>query len=429
MRPAGAQGRLTFVITAAALAAAVLLAGCSGGTAGPSRPAQAWVAAWGASPVAEITIPGLTCPVSSGLANQTVRNVVYLSAGGDEVRVQLSNAFGTRAITISHATVAVARAKSGSSGDPAAGPIRDLTFGGQRGVAMAPGAAELSDPVPLKAAPLSDLLISVYVPGRTGPVTGHEFAAQDSFLGSGDHTTALSDAAFKPIQCWMFVSDVDVRASTARYMGTVITLGDSITDGFHSTTDANKRWPDDLARRLNAMAGPSLSVVNAGLVGNELTAPVSGQPQYGVPALDRLNRDVFSQAGACDLILLEGVNDLAYGSTAEQIISADRRIIAQAHAHRLRVFGATLTPFAGAIFDSSGAETTRTTINKWIMTSHEFDGVIDFARAVANPSKPQALNPAFDSGDHTHPNDAGYQAMAKSIDLSMLTAGSCRRTA
>ena len=417
-------GRFTFVIVAIAV---VALAGCSQGAAGAPRPGQLWVAAWGASPVAEATIPGLTCPADAGLANQTVRNVVFLSAGSDEVRVRLSNAFGTRAITISHATVA--SAKSGSSGDAVPGSIRDLTFGGQPRVTLAPGAGAVSDPVSVTVAPLSGLLISVYMPGRTGPITGHEFAAQDNFLAAADRTTTPSGAAFRPIQCWMFVSGVDVRASTARYTGTVVTLGDSITDGFNSTPDANRRWPDDLARRLNAMTDPTLSIVNAGLVGNELLAPVFGHPQYGVPALARLNRDVFSQAGACEVIVLEGVNDLAYGATAEQIISADKRIITQAHGRHLRVFGATLTPFGGAVFGSTSAESTRTAINKWIMTSHAFDGVIDFARAVASPKNPQALNPAFDSGDHSHPNDAGYQAMANSIDLSMLKAGSCGRSA
>jgi lysophospholipase L1-like esterase len=422
MRSLGARGRLKLVIAAAQVAVAVLLAGCSPGSAGSPGPGQGWVAAWGASPVAGATIPGLTCPASTGLVNQTVRNVVFLSAGGDQVRVRLSNAFGTRAITVSHATVA--SAQSASSGDAAPGSLRDLAFGGQRQVTLPPGADALSDPVSMKVAALSDLLVSVYVPGSTGLVSGHEFASQDNFLGGGDRTAALSDAAFTRIQCWMFVSDVDVRAS-ARYTGTVVTLGDSITDGFNSTADANRRWPDVLARRLNALAGPSLSVVNAGLVGNRLLAPVDGYPQYGVPALARLDRDVFRQAGACKLIVLEGVNDLTRGATAQQVIAAYERIIAQARAHRLRVFGATLTPFGGAIFDSPAYEATRTAINNWIMTSRAFDGVIDFARALGSPGNPQALRPAFDSGDHTHPSDAGYQAMAGSIDLGMLTAGSC----
>jgi lysophospholipase L1-like esterase len=337
------------------------------------------------------------------------------------VRVRLSNTFSRRAIAISHATVA--RAKSGSSSDATAGSMRDLTFGGQRQVTLAPGRDVLSDPVPLRAAALTDLLVSVYVPGPTGLVTGHPFAAQDNLLATGDRAGAPSGEAFKAIQCWMLVSGVDVRAA-GRYSGTVVALGDSITDGFHSTSGANLRWPDDLARRLNALPGATLSVVNAGLVGNELLAPVAGDPQYGIPALDRLNQDVFSQAGVREVILLEGVNDLAYGDTADEIISADQQIIARAHARGLRVFGATLTPFGGAIFAGPADEATRTAVNKWIMTSHAFDGVIDFARALASTGNPQALNPAFDSGDHTHPSNAGYQAMANAIDLTMLVAGS-----
>jgi lysophospholipase L1-like esterase len=275
----------------------------------------------------------------------------------------------------------------------------------------------------MRAAPLSDLLVSVYVPGRTGLVTGHPFAAQDNLLATGDRTGAPSGEAFTAIQCWMLVSGVDVRAA-GRYSGTVVALGDSITDGFNSTPGANLRWPDDLARRLNALPGATLSVVNAGLVGNELLAPVPGQPQYGIPALDRLNRDVLDQAGVREVIVLEGVNDLAYGATADEIISADQQVIARAHARGLRVFGATMTPFAGAVFAGPADEATRTTVNKWIMTSHAFDGVIDFARALASTGNPQALNPAFDSGDHSHPSNAGYRAMANAIDLTMLVAGS-----
>lgn len=403
----------------------------SHGSAGAGQPpaGRVWVAAWGASPVVGAQVTGLTCPSGTGLANQTIRNVLFLSAGGDEVRVRLSNVFGTRPLTIEHATVATPKpepaaesGETGETGDAAPGSIRDLTFGGHRQITIAPGRDVLSDPLPMHVAPLSDLLVSVYVPGRTGPVTGHEFASQDNFLAAGDRTAAPSVTGFATVQCWMFVSDVDVR-SDARYVGTVVTLGDSITDGFNSTSDANRRWPDDLARRLSALPGATLSVVNAGLVGNELLAPVYGDPQYGVPALDRLDRDVFSQAGVRDVIVLEGVNDLAYGTTAGEIISAYKQIIARAHAHGLRVFGATLTPFGGARFDSPPAEATRAAINNWIRTSHAFDGVIDFARALASPSHPQALQPAFDSGDHTHPSDAGYQAMANAINLNMLLAG------
>ena len=377
--------------------------------------------AWGASAAIEEGVYGLSCPAALGLDNKTVRNVIFLSAGGDQVRVRLSNAFGTRAIEISHATVS--RAKSRSSAGAVAGSLRDLTFGGRGQVTLPAGHDVLSDPVPIRVAPLSDLLVSVYVAGKSGPVTGHEFASQESFVASGDHAAAPSGAGYTGIQCWMWVSGVEVPAAS-RYAGTVVTLGDSITDGFNSTASANLRWPDDLARRLNARPGRTLAVVNAGLVGNLLRKPVPADPQYGIPALDRLDRDVFSQPGVRDIILLEGVNDLAYGATASEIIAADKQIIAKAHARGLRIFGATLTPFKGSIFDSAPVyEATRDAVNKWIMTSRAFDGVIDFASAVASPASPQALKPAFDSGDHSHPSDAGYQAMANAINLSMLLAG------
>jgi lysophospholipase L1-like esterase len=425
MRAFGLRARLAVsggVVAVAIVVALVLGLGGSGGSAGQG---PAWVAVWGASQVVGAAIPGLTCPASVGLSNQTVRDVVFLSAGGDELRVRLSNTFGRRAIKISHGTVA--RATSGSNGDAVPASIRELTFGGKPQVTLTPGGMAISDPVPLRAVALSDLLISLYVPGPTGPVTGHPFATQANFLATGDRTTASSSGGFTGIQCWMFVSGVDVQGA-GRYGGSVVALGDSITDGYLSTLGANHRWPDDLARRLNSLPGPTLSVVNAGLVGNRLLARLGNPelayradlPQYGVPASARLNRDVLSQPGVRDVILLEGVNDLAYGATADEIIAADKQIIARVHASGLRIFGATLTPFAGSVFDRPAAEATRAAVNQWIMTSHEFDGVFDFARAVASPGDPRKLNPAFDSGDHSHPNDAGYQAMANAIDLSML---------
>jgi lysophospholipase L1-like esterase len=374
-----------------------------------------WVTAWGASPVVGSVVPGSTCPAGTGLTNQTVRNVVFLSAGGDMVRIRLTNAFGTEALQVSHAAVAVQA--SGASAVP--GTVRDLTFGGQQAVTLAAGADALSDPVALRVAALSTLLVSVYVPGPTGPVTNHPFTAQGNYLGSGDLAGSVPGTGYGDTPCWMMISGVDVHAP-ARFTGSVVALGDSITDTAVTTGNANLRWPDDLARRLNARPGETLSVVNAGLGGNRLLAPRDGQPYYGVPALARLDRDVFAQAGVRAVILLEGVNDIGYGATADEIISADQQIVAQAHARGLRIYGATITPFGGSLVDSATAEKTRSDVNTWITTSHAFDGVIDFAAAVANPSDPTALNPAYDSGDHLHPNDAGCQAMADAIDLSMI---------
>jgi len=417
----GIYRRRTFAVAAAAVASAIVvtipLMAASGAQPAPGAAGGGgiWVTAWGASPVVGSAIPGSTCPAGTGLTDQTVRNVVFLSAGGSIVRIRLSNAFGTQAMQVGHASVAV----QASGADATAGTVRELTFGGEQAVTLAAGGDALSDPVPLRVAALSALLVSVYVPGPTGPVTNHPFTAQGNYLGSGDLASSVSGAAYGDTPCWMFISGVDVRAPS-RVIGSVVALGDSITDTANTTGNANRRWPDDLARRLNARPGPALSVVNAGLGGNRLLAPRDGQPYYGVPALARLDRDVFAQTGVRAVILLEGVNDIGYGATADEIISADQQIIAQSHARGLRIYGATITPFGGSFVFSATAEKTRSEVNTWIKTGHAFDGVIDFAAAVANPSDPTALSSAYDSGDHLHPNDAGCQAMADAINLSMI---------
>ncbi len=400
---------------AVAVTIPVMAAAGAQSTSGAARQGGSWVTAWGASPVVGSAIPGSTCPAGVGLTNQTVRNVVFLSAGGAEVRIRLSNAFGTQAMQVGHASVAV----QGSGASAVPGTVRELTFGRQQAVTLAAGGDALSDPVPLRVAALSTLLVSVYAPGPTGPVTNHPFTAQGNYLGSGDLASSVTGTGYQDTPCWMFISGVDVRAPS-RVTGSVVALGDSITDTANTTGNANRRWPDDLARRLNALNGPTLSVVNAGLGGNRLLAPRDGQPYYGVAALARVDRDVFTQAGVRAVILLEGVNDIGYGATADEIISAEQQIATQAHARGLRIYGATITPFGGSFLFSPTSEKTRTEVNTWIKTSHTFDGVIDFAAAAANPSDPTALAPAYDSGDHLHPNDAGCQAMADAINLSMI---------
>jgi lysophospholipase L1-like esterase len=396
-------------------AVAALGAQSSAGAAGGSGN---WVTAWGASQVVGSDVPGSTCPAGTGLTDQTVRNVVFLSAGGGRVRIRLTNAFGTETMRVGHASVAV----QASGARASAGTLHQLTFGGRPAVTLAAGGAVLSDPVPLRVAALSTLLVSVYVPGPTGPVTNHPFTAQGNYLGHGDLAGSVSGAAYGDTPCWMLVAGVTVSAPP-HVIGTVVALGDSITDTANTTGNANRRWPDDLARRLSALPGPTLSVVNAGLGGNRLLAARPGQPYYGVAALDRLDRDVFAQTGVRAVILLEGVNDIGYNATADEIIAGYQQVIAQSHARGLAVYGATITPFGGSLIDSVTAEKTRTEVNTWITTSHAFDGVIDFAAAVADPSNPTALNPTYDSGDHLHPNDAGCQAMADAIDVRMLVRG------
>jgi lysophospholipase L1-like esterase len=374
-----------------------------------------WVASWAASPVVGSVIPWSDCPAGTGLTDQTVRNVVFASVGGSQVRVRVTNAFGTTPLRVGHASVAV---QSGDA-NALAGTVRELTFHGRRGVTIPAGRELFSDPVALRVAALSTLLVSVYVPGPTGPITNHPFTAQGNFLATGDLSTAVSGAGYGNTPCWMFADGVDV-VPTRPILGSVVALGDSITDTSATTGNANHRWPDYLARRLDAVHGPTLSVVNAGLGGNRVLLPRDGEPFYGIPAVSRLERDVFSQTGVRTVILLEGVNDIGFDATAPDLIAGLRFIADRTHAAGLRIIGGTITPFGGSFIESPSRNETWATVNDWIRHSDTFDAVVDFAAATAAPDDPMTLNPLYDSGDHLHPNDAGTEAMAAAIDLSRL---------
>lgn len=374
-----------------------------------------WVASWAASPVVGSVIPWSDCPAGTGLTESTVRNVVFVSVGGSQVRVRVTNAFGTTPLRIGHASVAVQSANA----DAVPGTVRELRFHGRRAVTIPAGRELFSDPVPLRVAALTTLLVSVYVPGPTGPITNHPFTAQGNFLASGDQAVAVAGTGYGNTPCWMFADGVDVVASRA-VLGSVVALGDSITDTSATTGNANHRWPDYLARRLNAVHGPTLSVVNAGLGGNRVLLPRDGEPFYGVPAVDRLGRDVFAQTGVRTVILVEGVNDIGFDATAADLIAGLRSIADQTHAAGLRIIGGTITPFGGSFIESPTRNQTWATVNDWIRHSGTFDAVVDFAAATAAPGNPMVLNPAYDSGDHLHPNDAGTSAMADAIDLSLL---------
>ncbi|MEH1126456.1 SGNH/GDSL hydrolase family protein [Micromonospora sp. CPCC 206061] len=375
-----------------------------------------WVASWAPSPVAGSEIPWMPdCPAGKGLTNQTVRNVAFMSAGGSAVRVRVTNTFGATALRVGRASVAV----QGADAAAVPGTVRELTFGGKSSVTVAAGGRALSDPVHLSVAALSTLLVSVHVPEATGPVTNHPFTAQGNFLAAGDRALSPTGEGYSSIPCWMLVDGIDVRAS-ARVTGTVVALGDSITDTSATSGNANKRYPDDLARRLNARRGPTLSVVNAGLGGNRLLAPREGEPYWGVPALARLERDVFAQTGVKSVILFEGVNDIGYSAGADEMIAGYQQVIAQTKAQGLRIYGATITPFGGSFIETPERLATWRAVNEWIRTSGEFDGVFDFAKALGAPGNPEALAPEYDSGDHLHPNDAGCQAMADAVNLDAL---------
>lgn len=415
-----APGVLRPVTAATALVLAVTL-GPGALPASAHGPDRHWVGAWGASQVAGSEIPGSDCPAGQGLRNQTVRNVVYVSAGGDSVRVRLANTFGTRPVTVDHTTVALQEENAGA----VPGTVRTLTFHGRRATTIPAGEELVSDPVRLPVEALSTLLVSVYVAKATGPLTNHPFTAQGNHLADGDRTRDTTGEDYAGTPCWMLVSGVDVR-KTRRTAGTVVAFGDSITDTANTTGNANQRYPDHLARRLQAVPGRTLSVVNAGLGGNRLIADREGQPFYGVSGLARMERDAFAQTGVRSVIMLEGINDIGYGAPAHDIIAGYRAFIEASHRHGVEVYGGTLLPFRGSFLWTPEREAIRDEVNNWIRRAGAFDGVVDFAAATASAGDPLTLDPAYDSGDGLHPNDAGTEAMAVAVDLDMLLTGDRR---
>jgi lysophospholipase L1-like esterase len=381
-----------------------------------------WVTTWSASPQAAAPDTIAT----AGFDDQTVRNIVFTSVGGDAIRLELTNMFGTRPLRVGHVTVAVA----GPGAAVVPGTIHQVTFGGSASFQIPAGGQLLSDPVAMPVEPLQDLAVSMYLPDRTGPATFHSDGQQVNWVSTGgDHATDEDGGAFTVgVGSWFYVSDLLVRSSGAE--GTVVAFGDSITDGFQSTMGANDRWPNDLARRFDALDGPTLSVVDEGIGGNRV---LNDSVFFGASAEARFGRDALDVPGVRDIILLEGINDIGFSATpphpgldvsAAEIIAGDEQLIAQAHARGLKIFAATLLPYQGAGYYTAEGETKREAVNAWIRTSGAFDGVIDFDQVMRDPADPLRLNPAYDSGDHLHPNDAGYQAMANAVNLQMLLAPS-----
>ncbi|WP_026359986.1 SGNH/GDSL hydrolase family protein [Amycolatopsis nigrescens] len=379
---------------------------------GPT-PSTNWIGTWATAPSAGVR------GTEAGYPNYSIRNVVHTSVGGHGVRVRLSNAFGTAPLTLGRVTVAVSADPSGPRA--VAGSMRELTFGGAGTTVVPAGAEVLSDPVRLRVPEDGDLLVTTYTPTPSGLVTYHPLARQTSFFTrAGDFAAEESGASFvERTKAWHYVSGVDVQgAPTSR---AVATLGDSITDGFASTEGANQRWPDLLSDRMIA-EGRRHGVLNAGISANRLLLDEPGDPS-GRNALARLDGDALSRSGVGTLIVLEGINDIQqtpHQTDPAVIIAAYRQIIAQTHARGIRVVGGTLTPFKGWMVYDETLEATRQAVNTFIRTSGAFDAVIDFDLAVRDPADPQRLLPAYDSGDHLHPGDAGYQAMADAVDLARL---------
>lgn len=380
-----------------------------------------WRTTWAAAP--QGPVPGNLS--AAGFRNQTIREIVVASAGGFMVRVRLTNAFGTRPVRLGPASVAIER--SGPVLTP--GTVRPLTFAGQPWVVIPPGAAAVSDPVRLAVPPLAHLVVSLYAPAATGPATEHVLARQVNYVAAGDRFADVWGRGFGTrTPSWYFLAGVDVLAPL-RDVGTVVTFGDSITDGMGSAVDANLRWPNDLARRFAGLRGRTMSVADEGIAGNRV---LNNSECCGVNGVARFQRDALGQPGVRDVILLEGINDIGFSQShkadnlphtsvsALQIIDGYEQMIAMARMAGVRIFGATLLPFRGSPYWTPAGEAKREEVNHWIRTSGAFAGVIDFARVVADPGHPERLNPAYDSGDHLHPNAAGYRAMAGAVDLAAL---------
>jgi len=360
--------------------------------------------------------------------NQTLRQIVRSSIGGSKARVVLSNAYGTTPVTVGAAHIAL-RDRQGAI-QTASG--RALTFSGKPTMTIPANAVIYSDPVALTVPPLADLAIDLYLPGTTnvpGTVTMHGGAFQTSYISdTGNHAGKATMPEAGTTLSWFLLSRVDVVAPDAA--GAIVAFGDSITDGARSTPDTNNRWPDQLARRLQAQ-GIKMGVLNAGIGGNRLLSEAVVPPGIdvravgaGINALARFEHHVLSLPGATHVIVLEGINDIGNARQnpapgAEELIAAHRQLIEQAHARGLKIIGATLTPFWGAAYFTEEGEAKRQAVNEWIRSGKGYDGVIDFDKATRDPADPKKLLERYDSCDYLHPSDAGYKAMGDAIDLSL----------
>ena len=391
-----------------------------GSAAGPS----AWIGSWTASPQpvwgSDFAFP---TNIPATLQDQTIRQVARLSLGGQRIRVVLSNEYGRQPLVIGAAHIALTDTGSAI----VTGTGHPITFSGKASAVVPPGAPLVSDPVDLTVTPLASVSISLYLPKETQATTFHWDGRQTAYLVKGNQVAAKRIDTDTTTDARIFLSAIQVEA--VEPAGAVVVIGDSITDGNGATIDTNSRWPDFLAARL---APRNMAVLNAGISGARLLGD-----RMGANALARFDRDVLSQARVKTVVVLLGINDISWPGTAfdpqgttpsaDVLVAAYRQLIARAHARGVRIVGATLTPFEGALpgtpldnYYQVHKDMLRQQINAWIRTSGEFDAVLDFDALTQDPSHPERLQPDFDSGDHLHPGDRGNKAMADAIDLDSL---------
>ncbi|MDQ7980892.1 SGNH/GDSL hydrolase family protein [Paraburkholderia sp. SARCC-3016] len=411
---------------AAAVCSAVLLFAAPAAPFAAEAPGQ-WTTAWATAPQ---SIPqGADLPAlyrAPDVAGRTVRQIVYPTLSGSAVRVRVDNAYGKAPLVIEEMSVARAGAGARTQGDA----VR-VTFGGKRAVTVPPGGALDSDAVHAEVVAGAAYAISTYMGAGQSMTAWHRVSSQVNYVSlPGNHVQeASADAYRQRFTQYAWITGLMVERSASATVA-VAAVGDSITDGMRSSLNANRRWPDALARRLSQAGDRSIAVLNLGVSGNRL---LSDSPCYGDALQSRFHRDVLEQPGVRTAILLIGINDINFASmpphagldcdtphtqvTAASLIEGYRRVIAAAHARGVRVIGATLTPASLP----SQRESTRLAVNQWIRTGRAYDGVVDFDAALRDPAYPSQLRRAFDSGDHIHPNDAGYAAMADAIPLQLLT--------
>jgi lysophospholipase L1-like esterase len=385
---------------------------------------QVWIASWGASQ--QVPEPQ-NALAPDDLRDATVRQVFHLSAGGAAIRVHLSNAFGSMPLHFTAVHIAHPLSATSATIDPATD--RALAFAGSAEVTVPAGAEFVSDPVDSPVAALSDLAVTFHLDAPPMPETGHPGSRATSWQVHGDSVAAADFKDAKQIDHWYQVSEIDVLALPGA--ASVVTLGDSITDGHGATTNGNDRWTDVLSFRLQASAGTrNIGVSNQCIGGNHVLTD-----GLGPNALARFDRDVLAPAGVRWVIVFEGVNDLGglarngevssaeHAVFVQRVIAVYEQIVARAHAHGLRVIGGTITPYVGSDYYHPGAlsEADRQAVNQWIRAVGHFDAVIDFDSVVADPNHPDRLLPAYDSGDHLHPSPAGYRAMGNAIPLGLFT--------
>ncbi|MBU6296826.1 MAG: SGNH/GDSL hydrolase family protein [Alphaproteobacteria bacterium] len=389
----------------------------------PARQAPVhWVGSWAA---AELAMEQKNSAAPVDLDDATLRQVVHLSIGGPVLRLRISNAFGTGPLHLT--AVHIARPLPDVPGAIIAASDTALTFSGRADVTIPAGAEYISDPVAFPVSDLSDLVITLHADEAPSPETGHPGSRATSFVTHGDAVSAAELPGAEKREHWYVIAGVDVEASAAS--AAIVTFGDSITDSYQSTPDMNNRWPDDLARRLQASpATRDIAVLNEGIDGNRVL--LDG---WGPNALSRFDRDVLGPPGVRYLIVLEGINDLGnltrehkvppsqHLALVERLIAAYKQIAERAHAHGIKAYIGTVTPDMDNSYypPDAGNEADREELNAWIRIQQDFDGVIDFDAAMRDPAHPDLMLPAYDSGDHLHPGPAGYQVMSDLVPLTL----------